>query len=122
MAPSGLVISQIQGVTIVNFSNASILDGSAIEAVGQDLYALVDQHANRKIILDFTEVRFLSSTMIGVLIALHKKALAIKGKVILCGLRDELFKVFKIMKLEKTLHFAPDEKRALTDFDVYTRQ
>lgn len=121
MPPTGLVISQIQGVTIANFRDASILDGVAVEAIGKELYALVEQQAQRKIVLDFTPVRFLSSSMIGVLLSLYKKSAAIKGKVIICGMRPDLMKVFKVMKLENVLNFAENETKAFQILEVYTQ-
>jgi len=113
MPARGLVISQIMDVTIVNFRNASILNGLAVEAIAQELYDLVDARARRKIILEFDAVRFLSSTMIGVLMTLHKKAEDIKGRFIIVGLRPELQRVLKIMKLEKLLELADTEAEAL---------
>ena len=121
MPPTGLVINQIQGVVIANFRDASILDGGTVEAIARELYALVETQAQRKVILDFTPVRFLSSSMIGVLLNLNKKSAAIKGKIVICGLRSELQKVFKIMKLESLLTFAENEQKALNIFDVYTQ-
>ncbi|HUT58965.1 MAG TPA: STAS domain-containing protein [Phycisphaerae bacterium] len=118
MPPSGLVVSEIENVTIVSFRSASIIDLPSVEAIGRDLYTLVDEQAKRRIILDFSAVKFLSSQMLGVLIALQKKSKAIKGRVVLCGLRPELQKVFKITKLDKILEFAPDEGEALKRFDV----
>ncbi len=119
MAARGISISQIQDVTVVNFQQSSILDSAAVEAIGESLYKLVDEQARRKIVLDFTPVRFLSSSMLGVLIALQKKARTIKGKIVLCGLRPELMKVFKITKLDKMLTFADDEQQALRKFHVH---
>jgi len=121
MAQSGLVISRIQDVTVVNFRNTAILDGAAVDAAAEELYALVDQQAKRKIILDFSNVRFLSSTMLGVLIVLHKKICSIKGKFVICGLRGDLTRVFKITRLDKILTFAADEEKAMNSFDVFTR-
>ena len=118
MPPSGLVITQIKGVIVVNFHNASILDGTSVQSIAKELYAIIDQQAQKKVVLDFSQVKFLSSSMIGVLIAMHKKSNDIKGKVILAGLREELFKVFKIMKLEKVLFFAENEQKALLTFNV----
>ena len=109
MPSSSLVLSQIENVTIVTFRSASIIDLPSVESIGRDLYTLVDDQAKRRIILDFSAVKFLSSQMLGVLIALQKKAKAIKGRVVLCGMRPELMKVFKITKLDKVLAFASDE-------------
>lgn len=118
MPPSSLVLSQIENVTIVTFRSASIIDLPSVESIGRDLYTLVDDQAKRRIILDFSAVKFLSSQMLGVLIALQKKAKAIRGRVVLSGLRPELMKVFKITKLDKVLEFASDEADALKRFDV----
>ena len=120
MAVIGLVITQIRGVTVVNFRNSSILDSVAVDGIGQELYPLVDEKAVRKLVLDFSSVRFLSSQMLGVLLSLQKKIASIKGRMVICGLREELFKVFKIMRLEKILTFAESEEKALNSFDIFT--
>ena len=103
---------------MVNFRETSILDGRAVEAISKDLYALVDDQARRKIILDMSAVQFLSSSMIGTLISLHKKSHAIKGQVVICGLRAKLREIFQVMKLEKVLKFADSEKDALKLLDA----
>jgi anti-anti-sigma factor len=113
MASSGLVISKMLGVTVANFRDSSILNGVAVEAIGKELYVLVDEQACRKIILDVDTVQFLSSSMIGVLILLHKKSQAIKGRVVICGLKPKLKDIFKVMRLDKVLDFADTEKDAL---------
>ena len=118
MPSSNLVLSQIENVTIVSFRSASIIDLPSVESIGRDLYTLVDDQAKRRIILDFSAVKFLSSQMLGVLIALQKKAKSIRGRVVLSGLRPELMKVFKITKLDKLVEFASDEADALKCFDV----
>ena len=76
---SGLLINDYLGATVVTFQEASVIDGVIVEAIGRELYALVDQKDKKKIILDFTAVRFLSSSMLGVLMLLHRKAGAIRG-------------------------------------------
>jgi len=111
---SGLVVTEIQGVTIVNFRDPSILDGAAVERLGDELYGLVDQQAKQRILLDFRQVKFLSSTMMGILMAMHKKAARIKGKVVVCGLKDSLVKVFKMMQLHKVLNLARSEEQAIS--------
>ena len=119
MAKSGLVISQIKDVTVVSFHDSSILDSGVIDTIANELYAIVDEQARRKVILDFHLVKFLSSQVIGVLIAMHNKSSDIGGKTIICGLKPELHKVFKITKLDKLLNFAPGEEEALNSFDVF---
>jgi len=117
MPSDALAIATYQEVTVVTFRESSILDTMAVEAIGKDLNELVDQQARRKIVLDFTAVRFLSSSMIGVLLALTKKSSAIKGKVVLCGLQKNILDVFKVANLHKILSIAEDEKAAFKALD-----
>ena len=118
MQAAEFLVTNIRGVTVVDFQSPSILNSVEVDMIGQRLYRLVDERAQRKIVLDFSQVRFLSSQMLGVLINLHKKAEQINGAVILCGLHPELGKVFKITRLDKLLKFAKDEEAALNEFGV----
>ncbi len=120
MAEAQLVVQNIGGVVIASFSGASILDAQAIEAIGEQLYELVDEQAQRKILLDFSHVRFLSSSLLGVLISLQKKSQVIKGQVTICSLRADLRKPFKITHLDKLFKFYDNEEDALKSFGIFT--
>jgi len=120
MIESHLVVQNIGGVVVANFTEASVLDAQVIEAIERQLYELVDDQAQRKILLDFSHVRFLSSSLLGVLISLQKKSQAIKGQVAICSLRDDLHKPFKITHLDKLFKFYDNEEDALKSFGVYT--
>jgi anti-anti-sigma factor len=113
---SRLLVQGIGDVTIVNFIDASILDMAHIQKVADELYSLVDEKDRRKIVLDFSAVRFLSSQMLGVLLTLQKKLQALKGKMAFCGIKPELKKVFQITALDKLFEFYPDETKALNAF------
>ena len=121
MAAAELVVQKIKDVTVVNFQDSSMLEAHRIEQIAQQLYHLVDDENRRKMVLDFTGVKFLSSTALGVLINLQKKAAGAKGEVVICGLRDELGKIFKITNLNKLFKFHPDEESALQYLGVFTR-
>ena len=58
MAESRLLVNTIQDVTVVTFRNSTLLDSAVIDAIGRELYALVDEKAIRKIVLDFSGVNF----------------------------------------------------------------
>ncbi len=115
-----LVIHPVRDVTVVNFNESSVLDALQVQEIGEKLYELVDTRALRKIVLDFSKVKFLSSSALGVLINMRKKADAIKGRVLLCCMRPELRKVFKITNLEKMFQFYDTEEQALNEFGVIT--
>jgi anti-sigma B factor antagonist len=119
-AAARLLIHPIRDVVIVNFQDASLLDSGQLEAIGTELYDLVDNKNRRKLILDFAKVQFMSSSALGVLITLRKKATAIKGDVVICGLRKDLTRVFEITNLIKMFTFTPNEEAALAHFGLTT--
>jgi anti-anti-sigma factor len=118
MADTGLIISEYQGVTSVNFQISSIIEADVVQSIGESLYALVDRQALRKIMLDFSDVKFMSSQMVGVLVSLQSRAKAIKGRVILFAMKPELRRVFQIMNLHKILEFAENEDEALAKLNI----
>lgn len=118
MSAARLLIHPIRDVTIVNFQDASILDTAQIEGIGEELYDLIDNKGRKKLVLDFAKVQFLSSSALGVLLMLQKKATATKSQVVICSLRKDLMKVFELTKLSKLFTFAPDEEKALAHFGL----
>lgn len=118
MSSSSLLIQNYSGVTVVSFMESAMLDSRAIEAVGKELFRLPDKLNKQKLIVDLTEVRFLASQAIGVLLDLHRRVQAIKGTLVLCGVREDIMKVFKITSLDKLLKFFPDESSALKSFGI----
>ena len=115
-----LNIQKFKDVAVVNLSVSSILDTALIDRLGQQLYDLVEVQAHRKVVLDFSEVRFLSSSALGMLLKLRQKSNLVKGRILIAGMRDELLKVFKISRIDKLFEFHPSEERALNAFGITT--
>ena len=118
MAGARLLINMMRDVTVVTFNETSILDTLQVQQIGEELFQLVDAKSRSKLVLDFSNVRMLSSSALGTLITLRKKAQDIKGRIVLCGLRPEIRKVFKITSLEKLFEFQDTEEKALGVFGV----
>ncbi len=114
-----LLVQRYKDVTVVNFQNISVLDSANIEALGRNLLELVEKQDNRKVILEFSAVRFMSSQALGVLLQLKKAMDPVKGRVVIAGIRPELHKVFKITNLHKLFTFHDNLDKALGEFDVF---
>lgn len=121
MTKSNLLMEDYAGVIVVTFTDSSILDRGVIEQIGRDLYRLVEEENRRKLVLDFSNVKFLASHTLGILLTLHKKAKEIKGDIVLCGLKQELKKVFTITSLDKVFRFFPTDTAALKSFGVHVQ-
>ncbi len=118
MTSSRLLINDYAGVTVVTFTDSSILEAGAIDSIAKDLYHLVDAQAKLKVILDFSKVKTMSSQGLGMLINLNKKLAAIKGSLAMCGVRPEIRKLFTLTGLEKEFKFYADDKAALGAWKV----
>ena len=72
---SSLKSREEDGVLIVNFTDAKILDEARIQQIGTELMEMVVAASqNKKMLLNFHGVQFMSSAMIGKLVLLNKKA------------------------------------------------
>ncbi len=121
MDKARLLIQNYAGVTVVTFQEASILDSNVIDQIAEELYELTDKQHKKQMVLDFSNVKFLASHALGVLITLNKKVQAIKGTLALCSMRKDLMEVFKITRLDKVFNFYKDDTEALKSFGVHVR-
>ena len=84
--------------------------------MGQELYRLVEEGKHRRLVLDFTDVDYLSSALIGKLISLNGKVRAHDGSVKLCSIRPEIFEIFRTCKLDRIFSINKDLADALPSF------
>lgn len=106
-------IEEVGDVTVVRFVDKRILDETNIQIIGNQLFGLVDEDGRDKIVLDFSNVEYLSSAALGKLITLDKKVKAARGKLRLCGIRPEIYEVFAITRLNKVFNIFDDQEKAL---------
>lgn len=109
-------INEVGEVTVVRFIDRKILDEAAIGELGDELFALVEKENRGALLLNFTDVEFLSSAALGKLITLDKKVKAGGGKLKLCTIRPQIYEVFAITKLNKLFDIRDDEADALAAF------
>jgi anti-sigma B factor antagonist len=111
-----LDIEEVNDVTIARFTDKKILDESNIQVIGNQLFSLVDDDHRQKIVLDFTNVEYLSSAALGKLITMDKKVKATGGKLRLCAIRSDILEVFKITRLDKLFTIKETREKALEAF------
>jgi anti-sigma B factor antagonist len=111
-----IVVEDIGDIAVVNFVDKKILDEQNIQMIGDDLFRLVDELGRRKILLNFSNVQYMSSAALGKLIRLHQRLQSVGGKLALCGISKDLYDVFAITKLDKMLSIVKDEPTGLNSF------
>lgn len=74
------------------------------------------KEGNTKAVIDLSQVNYINSTGIGVLIAGYKDYSSRSGKLKLCGLSNSLENVLVITKLTQVFEVYPNLKEALASF------
>lgn len=118
MPDSCLNITDKQGVTVVSFQDNAILDTLTIQHLGRELYNVVEQPRCPHLLIDFHNIRFLSSQALGVLLTLRRKADKSGVDVAFARLRPELVRVFQVTNLDKMFRFFDTDEEALEHFGV----
>ncbi len=90
---------QDQGdVTVARFVGYRLLGDSDI----QGLVDLLDEDRNRrKILLDFGNIEYMNSSVLGMMIKCYKKLTPRGGRIAFCNVIPGIFEVFTITKLDK---------------------
>jgi anti-sigma B factor antagonist len=104
------------GILTIVFDDARILDETTLEQLGRDLLEQLNKTTEERVILDFRNVKFMSSSMLGKLVQVHKKTIEFKVKLKLCSIDREIRQVFKITRLDKLFDIEPDEAAARAAF------
>lgn len=108
-----LLTRENEGVLCAYFQDVRIIDESRINGLGEELTALLNDPANKKIILNFQNVSFMSSAMIGKLVLFGKKCKTGKVDLRMCNINENVEEVFNLMKLGKVFALDKDEETAM---------
>ena len=102
---------------IVGFKMRMLNDEENIEQLGQELFALVEQYNRMKIALDMSNVDYLTSSVIGKLITLHRKLHRSQGKLVLFSLTAGVHGILATSKLLDYFAVANGQEAALALFE-----
>src|SRR5258705_1647659 len=99
---------------VIEFVTSSLMDPIVLENTAQAFYKIIDEEDQRKIIIDFEKVQYLSSQAIGIVLAMHQKLNALKNsKLILCAVGPKLMELIKLTRLDRLLTIKPSQKEAV---------
>ena len=103
-------------IHLVQFTDKKILDDTVLDEIRTELTQLIGKASGPDVLLDFSNVEFMSSAMLGLLGQVHRKIAAGKGRLRMCGIRPEIMQVFKLTSLDKLFSIHKDAPTALATF------
>ncbi|NLH15912.1 MAG: STAS domain-containing protein [Phycisphaerae bacterium] len=111
-----LSVEYVDSVVVATFTSEKILEDVDIQALEKTLLPLVDQDRKPLIILDFSNVKFLTSSVLGLLIRILKKVNEAGGGLRLCGINAKILEIFNITRLDKVFEIVSTREKALVEF------
>lgn len=102
--------------TVVSFTDEKILEEKDIKELQESLMSVIESASSKmSLILDFGNVRFLSSAVLGLLIRVSKRIYEQEGQLRLCNINPKIYEIFKITRLTKTFDIHTDVESAAED-------
>ena len=112
---SMLKVTRQNNVGVVTFTTSRILDQSNVQQLGEELDELLDKHKLKKIVLNFGNISYMSSAVMGKLVSLHKKLKAAGGQLKLCNIVASIFEIFQIMRFDRLFEIRESEDQAVIE-------
>ena len=110
-------VSEANGVQVIRFTDRQLFDERTVrEVADQILAALPNDGSPIRLILDFTDINLVSSTLLSKLILLQRRVVASSGKLRLCELSPVIQQVFRTANLDRLFTIDRDQRTALDTF------
>lgn len=107
MSEQPLISFESQGAMVVVTINApSVLDQEDISRIGSEMMDYVISHPGINLLLNFEQVRYMSSTVINELLRVHNAVRSLEGTLQLCALNRNVHALFKLTGFDRTFDIA----------------
>ena len=110
-------VKKVADVTIAATLDMKLNDDMSIQEWGDQLIALLDDPACKKLLVSFERVLFMSSSALRALITLNKKAKEAKSALVLCGIDDNIMEAFRITRLDSVFQIRKNEDEGINAFE-----
>ena len=97
----GIIVESGMDVTIVTFTEERIVDEEQVRGLQESFGPIIEKNQDKELILNFVNVKFMTSALLGLLVRIHKKVRELGGRLRLSNLDSNLRKVFEITQLTK---------------------
>ena len=110
-------VEYAQNTVIATLTDERILDEADIRGLEGSIMPLIESSGNINLVLDFSNVRFMSSAILGLLIRISRKIYESQGQMKLCGINPKIKEIFKITRLDRVFDIHTDRYDAIRSLD-----
>ena len=101
-----IIVESGTDVTIVTFTEERIVDEEQIRELRESFEPIIEKNQDKELILNFINVKFMTSALLGLLVRIHKNVCELGGHLRLSNLDSNLRKVFEITQLTKVFEIS----------------
>ena len=110
-------MNETNGITVIRFQDRQLFDERTVrEVADQILAALPNDSSPIRLILDFSDVNLISSTLLSKLILMQRRVANSGGKLRLCEMSPIIQQVFRTSNLDRLFSIDRDQRAALDSF------
>lgn len=114
MDSKNVLIQEYKKVFVVTICKSRLTNENDIMEFKTEVNKLIDRTEKIHMLIDFSQVMFLTSFVIGQLVAIYKQIKAAKGKMALCCVNPSIMEIFKITFLTKVFPIYKDQKEGIS--------
>ena len=102
-------VEYVGNATVIRFTDEKILEEKDIQALQESITSIIESASGGiRLILDFGNVQYLSSAVLGLLIRISKRIYENDGQLGLCNINPKIYEIFRITRLTKTFDIYKD--------------
>lgn len=105
-------------VAIVRFVRPSLSEEDNVEELGLDLIRLVDQLGYRRVLVSLEGVGWMTSSILGKLIHLHRHLQRQNGEMMICDIGRDINDVLSSSRLNTYFKISPTPEAALSEWQA----
>jgi anti-anti-sigma factor len=94
-----LQVNTVNDVLVLTITAPELFADATAEGLRTELHAALDAYPPTKIVLDFRNVRFITTIAFQPLLSIRRKAHASGKHLLLCGLQPDVAEVFDVTRL-----------------------
>jgi anti-anti-sigma factor len=98
---------------VVSFEGTSLIDADGITSAWELIKEFIRKNQPKRIVVDFSQVKFFSSQVLGILLDVRSRVADYGGDVVISSIEPQLHRVFKITNLDRIFSFFPDKESAM---------
>ena len=116
-----MLLKKIHHTDAAIFQIKGRLDSTSTLELEQGVSLCLDQGA-KNLVLDFSELDYINSAGLRVLVMSYQRLLPQGGRVMVCGVKDYIAEIFTISGYNRIFSMFPDLDRAIATFSVTTTE